>query len=176
MAYVCKNGGVLKCKTRVRAVIKTGIIAAHVTNGKRGSVFNGKRCGHCLDMRMEEMMKADEVIVAMQAVAQKFHDMKRENERLKRENVKLKGRLNNNFLHCATKIRRVDDIMVPKNFMIHSPKTAKLTKCIDHYRKTGELDRAILVNKEGYLIDGYVAYLVCRMFSIPEVEVIVVSN
>lgn len=85
-------------------------------------------------------MKADEYIAAMQAVVQKFSDMRKEIERLTQENVELKGRLNNNFLYCTIKTRRVDDIMEPRNFMVHSPKTVKLTECIDHYRKTGELD------------------------------------
>jgi len=55
---------------------------------------------------------------------------------------------------------RMSDIKVSMAFQRAFPSEEKMQKCREYYQEHGELDREIVINKEGYIIDGYVGYLV----------------
>jgi hypothetical protein len=68
---------------------------------------------------------------------------------------------------------KLDDIRITRAFKDSMPISSKVTKCYDHYRETGTLDRELVINKANYLQDGYDAYLVCKMVGLENVEVTV---
>jgi len=65
---------------------------------------------------------------------------------------------------------KLSDIKISSNFESHPPRWEKVAKCYDYYINTGKLGKPILVNNN-VLVDGYVAYLVARMFNVKYVEV-----
>lgn len=54
----------------------------------------------------------------------------------------------------------LDDIKISRGFLL--PKEEKMDKCRRYYAENGKLDREIVVNSSGTLIDGYVGYLVLK--------------
>lgn len=58
-------------------------------------------------------------------------------------------------------IINIDDIIIPEEFQKGVPETNKLRKCRDNYN-AGIIDRAILINKDNVLVDGYILYLILK--------------
>ena len=54
----------------------------------------------------------------------------------------------------------ISDIKIPEGFAKSVPGKAKMDRCRRYYSKNGCLDRDIVVDKNGYLQDGYIGYLV----------------
>ena len=57
------------------------------------------------------------------------------------------------------------DIMIPNDFKRTTPRAEKMKICSDHYSERGIIDRPLVIEPEyGFLIDGYVGYLVAKKF------------
>lgn len=80
------------------------------------------------------------------------------------------------MLEFKTKTVKVSEIKIPNRFETTYPLTNKIAECYEHYRKHEFFDRAIIVDKSGMLLDGYVAYLVARMLGIEQVKAVRVSG
>lgn len=57
---------------------------------------------------------------------------------------------------------KFNEIVIPITFERTKPRESKINKCRMYYDTYGELDRSIVINKNNYLIDGYVAYLALK--------------
>ena len=64
------------------------------------------------------------------------------------------------------------DIKIRENFLNNTPSPAKYQKKREKWLRTGRQDRYIVINKDGYLEDGYITYLVMKEFGVEDVEVI----
>lgn len=67
---------------------------------------------------------------------------------------------------------RIKDIKIQKSFEKKQPSKVKMKEKWFFYRNTGKLESDIIVNKEGYLTDGYTSYLIAEADGIKKVEVI----
>ena len=68
-------------------------------------------------------------------------------------------------------IKDLSNIKIMKSFQDTVPQKHKMEKCRQHWRKYGCQDRYIVINSDGYLIDGYIQYLVLKENNIDEAEV-----
>lgn len=59
-------------------------------------------------------------------------------------------------------IKKLSNIKIKDSFIKHPPKKKKMDYKISYYLITGEFEQPIVINKEGYLIDGYTTYLICK--------------
>lgn len=66
---------------------------------------------------------------------------------------------------------KLNDIMIQTRFMKQDPSLEKLCKCKRYYKKHKQLDREIVVDQNGVLLDGYVGYLVLRENGVSECDV-----
>lgn len=57
-------------------------------------------------------------------------------------------------------IMKVKDIKIKDEFKQTRPSRAKIAMCEEYFKAHGGLDREIIVDENGYLIDGYIGYLV----------------
>lgn len=69
----------------------------------------------------------------------------------------------------------ISEIKIPKSFLASTPSTDKFIYCNDFYEKNGFLDRDIILNQNGYLIDGYIAYLVAKSKGVEKVAVLQIN-
>lgn len=67
---------------------------------------------------------------------------------------------------------RIKDIKIQKSFKKKQPSKIKMKEKWFFYRDTGKLKSDIIVNKDGYLTDGYTSYLIAEADGIKKVEVI----
>lgn len=67
---------------------------------------------------------------------------------------------------------RIKDIKIQKSFDERQPSQAKMKAKWFFYRNTGNLESDIIVNKDGYLTNGYTSYLIAEADGIKKVEVI----
>lgn len=67
---------------------------------------------------------------------------------------------------------KIADIKIQKRFKNTPPADWKLEQCRDYYKQHGELDREIVVNTNGFLVDGYVGYLVLLENNVEDAEVV----
>ena len=65
----------------------------------------------------------------------------------------------------------VEDITLPHYLRRSIPNAAKLHKRMTEFAETGEFDTRVVVDQDGTLLDGYSAYLVCKMWDIPFISV-----
>lgn len=71
----------------------------------------------------------------------------------------------------------INDIKIFPWFEQTCPSINKIKKCADYYSKNGEMDRDIVIDENGYLTDGYVAYLVLKNSDpLGDVSVIIQKN
>lgn len=61
-------------------------------------------------------------------------------------------------------------INIPPSFAATVPNPYKVYKCVDYFKKTGRLDCEIIIDKDNVLVDGYIRYLVAKMFNIKKVR------
>ena len=66
---------------------------------------------------------------------------------------------------------RLTDIKVPDAFKKTQPSSTKLITCANYYKKFGQLDKPITIDTNGYLVDGYVRYVVAKRMGLNEVPV-----
>ena len=70
-------------------------------------------------------------------------------------------------------IMKLSDIKIKDEFKETPPQGWKMKLKWQYYRKNGELQSQIVVNKEGYLVDGYTSYLIAKADGLKEVEVVI---
>ena len=68
------------------------------------------------------------------------------------------------------------EVKITKAFSQHMPRLSKLKTCVDFYRKNRCFDRQIIVDGEGYLHDGYCAYLVAVLAGVAEIKVLMIEE
>lgn len=59
-------------------------------------------------------------------------------------------------------IKNLSNIKIKDSFIEHPPREEKMNYKISCYLITGKFEQPIVINKEGYLIDGYTTYLICK--------------
>nr|DAY02427.1 MAG TPA: hypothetical protein [Caudoviricetes sp.] len=59
-------------------------------------------------------------------------------------------------------IKKLSNIKIKDSFIEHPPREEKMNYKISYYLITGKFEQPIVINKEGYLIDGYTTYLICK--------------
>lgn len=74
------------------------------------------------------------------------------------------------------KVMKLDDIKIKKSFTENIPREGKMEECRKFWEMCNKQDRYIVVNRKGYLIDGYVQYLILKENGIENVEVRVGNN
>lgn len=58
------------------------------------------------------------------------------------------------------KMIKLSDIKIKESFANSTPSEKKINECREFWRYEGEQDRPIVLDSNGYLIDGYVMYLI----------------
>ncbi len=71
---------------------------------------------------------------------------------------------------------KLDSIIIPSTFQEKRPAKYKMDECRYYYEEHGKLDREIVVDHEGVLIDGYVGYLVLQEHNVMEADVKVANR
>lgn len=71
---------------------------------------------------------------------------------------------------------KLSDIKIKESFANTTPSEEKMTECRKFWEMCNKQDRYVVVNKKGYLIDGYVQYLILKENGIEDVEVRVGSS
>ena len=66
---------------------------------------------------------------------------------------------------------RLEDIKIKESFANTTPSEEKMNECRKFWEMCNKQDRYVVVNKKGYLIDGYVQYLVLKENGIEDVEI-----
>ena len=66
----------------------------------------------------------------------------------------------------------LNDIKIKQNFKITQPNKHKMKCKWNYYRKTGCLESDIVLDEDGYLIDGYTSYLIAEADGIKKLDVI----
>lgn len=66
---------------------------------------------------------------------------------------------------------RLSDIKISADFHASRPQQSKIDSCAAYYAQHGTLDRDIVLDSNGYLVDGYIGYLVLLANHVQEVDV-----
>lgn len=64
----------------------------------------------------------------------------------------------------VTEYISLDELKVPNYYKM--PKEEKIQECMRYLKTYGKLDRDIVVDKNGYIIDGYVAFVVLKNMNV----------
>lgn len=64
------------------------------------------------------------------------------------------------------------DIKIKEDFKRKKPNNYKMSKKWNYYRRTGCLESDIVIDKNGYLIDGYTSYLIAEADGIKKLDII----
>ena len=64
------------------------------------------------------------------------------------------------------------DIKIKQKFKIKKKNNHKMKCKINYYRNTGCLESDIVLDEDGYLIDGYTSYLIAEADGIKKLDVI----
>ena len=70
------------------------------------------------------------------------------------------------------KTRKINDIIISDNFRRTVPKEHKMQECRDAWNMYHGQDRAIVVDKNNILIDGYIQYLILKEKGIDDAQII----
>ena len=70
---------------------------------------------------------------------------------------------------------KLSDIKINKAFANSIPKENKMAECRDNWRKYHKQDRYVVINRDNFLIDGYIQYLILKENNIEE-AVVKISN
>lgn len=71
---------------------------------------------------------------------------------------------------------KLEDIKIKEDFKRTPPNNYKMKEKWNYYRKTGSLESDIVIDENGYLIDGYTSYLIAKADSIKKLDVIIKNN
>ena len=69
------------------------------------------------------------------------------------------------------RIMKIDDIKIYPCFAAHSPKAEKMAQKEQYFAETGLLQSQIILDGNGYLIDGFTSYLLAKKYGIRTVPV-----
>lgn len=67
---------------------------------------------------------------------------------------------------------KVSEIKIKHDFKQTTPSEEKMQACRAYFNENGKLDRDIIIDKYGFLCDGYVGYLVLVENDIDEIDVV----
>lgn len=67
---------------------------------------------------------------------------------------------------------KLSDIKIRESFLNSTPSQVKYQKKKEKWLRTGRQDRYIVVNRDGYLEDGYITYLIMKELGFEDVKVI----
>lgn len=68
----------------------------------------------------------------------------------------------------------VDDIEIQEVFKEHTPSPEKVMNKLTYYKDNGKFAKPIRVDKNNILQDGYIDYLLCKMFGIETTKVSII--
>ena len=71
--------------------------------------------------------------------------------------------------------RKLSEIKITEEFLNTKPSNIKIQECRKFWAKNHKQDRYLVVNEKGYLIDGYIQYLILKENKVDDAE-IQVSN
>lgn len=71
------------------------------------------------------------------------------------------------------KFLKIDDILITTLFSESHPSVKKMIDKMNYYNENKKFNSDIIVNKDNYLVDGYITYLLCKALNIDVVKVIV---
>ena len=66
---------------------------------------------------------------------------------------------------------RLEDIKIKDSFANSIPSDKKMKECRDNWEKYHRQDRFIVINHDGFLVDGYIQYLILKENGIEEAEI-----
>lgn len=66
---------------------------------------------------------------------------------------------------------KIDDIKIYQCFAEHPPRSEKMEQKEQYFQETGALQSQIILDRRGYLIDGYTSYLLARRYGIQSIPV-----
>ena len=72
------------------------------------------------------------------------------------------------------KLVNVDDIEIHEIFKEHTPSPEKVINKLTYYKDNGKFAKPIRVDKNNVLQDGYIDYLLCKMFGIETTKVSII--
>ena len=78
------------------------------------------------------------------------------------------------YVHSKT--YPVNSIRIPKAFALTTPSEAKIEQCLSFYIENGYFDREIILNDNGFLVDGYIKYLICKAAEVEKIKVLQVHT
>lgn len=67
--------------------------------------------------------------------------------------------------------RKLSEIKITEEFLNTKPSNIKVQECRKFWGKNHKQDRYLVVNEEGYLIDGYIQYLILKENKVDEAEI-----
>lgn len=67
--------------------------------------------------------------------------------------------------------RKLSEIKITEEFSSTKPSNIKVEECRKFWAKNYKQDRYLVVNEEGYLIDGYIQYLILKENKVDEAEI-----
>jgi hypothetical protein len=79
-------------------------------------------------------------------------------------------------MDMGRRVMKLTDIKIKDSFANSTPSELKMRNCRKHWEKFGKQDRDIVVNQNGYLIDGYIQYLILQEFGIEETDTLIVNS
>ena len=71
---------------------------------------------------------------------------------------------------------KLNEIKIKDDFLNSKPKKEKLKKHLQHYIKNDDFMKPILLDKDNILLDGYITYLIAKIFNYEEIEVMTVQE
>lgn len=71
---------------------------------------------------------------------------------------------------------KLSDIKISGAFKARPPKSEKIQRCYDFYATHHAFDRTIILDKKHVLLDGYVTYLVAKMFNVNTVHAVIITG
>lgn len=78
-------------------------------------------------------------------------------------------------LHAKNKKVALRQIKIPENLKHSIPSSIKFAKHLDSFRETFEIEK-IYIDSEGYLIDGYISYLIAKAFDLEKVNAVIIQG
>jgi hypothetical protein len=80
-----------------------------------------------------------------------------------------------NLFYNVTSVMDIEKIQVSKAFTNSTIRNEKIEKVLDYYSTHGEIDKPIVITKNGKLVDGYIRYFVCKMIGLEHIPVTMIN-
>ncbi|MGL6174814.1 MAG: hypothetical protein ACRC1P_09455 [Cellulosilyticaceae bacterium] len=81
-----------------------------------------------------------------------------------------------NILNGTHTTMNIDDIKIHESMKKTPPKLNKLMSRDAYYKTHGEFCKPVHINSDGYIVDGYITYLLCKIHDIEEVPVLLLGG